>query len=572
MKMVVFGIFAADGTVLADEGVTITCPSDYPNIDSNATSENDCWRECTTDDVANSMSVVGKNYYGSGTDTCEPTQCAAGWQIVPDIVKTIGIDFGTNYAYVTNDNVFTESNWDNLGAKGQDYYGITDKNSFAGDFGNRGMVIGRALCSSQYGDSNGKLWIDPTTFDELNDETGKSGAGYCYCKIDSYISKDGVNQSVIGPWVIYSYIGSECSESCASYCAGTIVRPPNNINSGRLRIALIQDVGTFDACIKRYYRVRSGEYLPAGGETTLICPVDHYCPYATNFPYDTEHDTNLYKCPSDYPNSDAGATSENQCYRKCTTDDVANSVSVSGRNYIGDGYDTCAATECVAGWVLKDFVNIINSNSASAVNSANITNDGVFENGGGLGSEYYGISEPNTFAIDYGDDGMITGHGRCSTKVGNGISYSWDVPTQYDELDDETGQSGANYCYCRVDSYTPVGGLTQILSDETWTFWGQLNSCAQECSLRCKDAIRTKTDWYYKHILGNATCVVPEYVVKSGEYLPAGGEEPVDCPSGYYCPGVGDVKLNDEKDKGLVACPDGYDNSDSGAKSENDCY
>ena len=109
----------------------------------------------------------------------------------------------------------------------------------------------------------------------------------------------------------------------------------------------------------------------------------------------------------------------------------------------------------------------------------------------------YGLSssDHNSFAVDYGNSGIVRGHGRCSTRAGD--SGTWNNDTYnvisgnfVDSLTDETGQSGAQYCYCQLDSYTASGGSAQALSGP-WVFRSDdedADTCADDCALDCADA------------------------------------------------------------------------------------
>ena len=64
----------------------------------------------------------------------------------------------------------------------------------------------------------------------------------------------------------------------------------------------------------------------------------------------------------------------------------------------------------------------------------------------------YGIGGSLAFAVDYGNRGLLKGHGRCSTQNGGGTSWEDGEWVDYEEnfidvVADETGQSGAGYCY-----------------------------------------------------------------------------------------------------------------------------
>ena len=105
----------------------------------------------------------------------------------------------------------------------------------------------------------------------------------------------------------------------------------------------------------------------------------------------------------------------------------------------------------------------------------------------------YGLSssDHNSFAADYGSGGVIRGHGRCSTRAGtipwNNDTYETISGNFVETLTDETGQSGAQYCYCGLDSYTPLNGTATALSGP-WVFIddnGVAGNCASDCANFC---------------------------------------------------------------------------------------
>ena len=127
-----------------------------------------------------------------------------------------------------------------------------------------------------------------------------------------------------------------------------------------------------------------------------------------------------------------------------------------------------------------DLMSLIGVSSAGDDNAA-IDNSGTDINDN---ASTYNLSssDHNSFAVDYGDAGVIRGHGRCSTRSGS------DYET-VDNLTDETGNGGARYCYCRLDSYTASGGSAQSLSGP-WVFNFDYDDdgagyCADYCASIC---------------------------------------------------------------------------------------
>ena len=97
--------------------------------------------------------------------------------------------------------------------------------------------------------------------------------------------------------------------------------------------------------------------------------------------------------------------------------------------------------------------------------------------------------DPFAFAVDYGAKGMIKGHGRCSSQVGDNDNNTWTNPTIIPTL--SPGSDG-NYCYCTLEGYTPSNGSMTALS-APWVFrydfnnysYGDAFDCAGSCAFAC---------------------------------------------------------------------------------------
>ena len=230
---------------------------------------------------------------------------------------------------------------------------------------------------------------------------------------------------------------------------------------------------------------------------TVDCDSGSYCPGGE---YTVETASEATKsCPADFPNSETGAGADTQCYTACTVDMVAKATAVTGNDYYGSGVDTCEPTACMAGWHVKAGLDIgATIGEEAGTNSARIDNSGSFAEadfgGGTKGQEYYGISDKNSFAVDYEGKGLLTGHGRCSTQTGDNNNYTWTDPTIVNTLTDETGQNGAHYCYCQVDGFTPMGGDKVIVTSAPWVFdrnYASISACKSVCTANCARFLRS---------------------------------------------------------------------------------
>ena len=252
------------------------------------------------------------------------------------------------------------------------------------------------------------------------------------------------------------------------------------------------------------YIVNAGQYLPADSETVITCPAGSFCPgISGNVQYNQSASQGIQTCPTGYASSAAGASSDTQCYRTCTNNDVEHSTgTVNGEYYYGDN-NQCEPTDCVNGWHLKqmNLTSIIGTGAGAS--SAHINNGQFGEYSAAHGQSYYGITDNNTWATDYGTNGMLIGQARCSTQSdSSGI-------TTFASLVDETGQEGAMYCYCNVTGYTPNGGTMQAVSSP-WVFrggyGGSAATCAGGCAHFCATSMQFSNSLEYRAaLLGSVT-------------------------------------------------------------------
>jgi hypothetical protein len=270
-------------TVETADNSIAQCPTGYPNSANGASADTQCYTACTlaSANIAHATAVTGNDYYGTGTDTCEPTACMAGWHVKPglDIGATIGEEAGSNSAYINNTGSFSEMNYDGKGSKGQEYYGISDKMSFAVDYAGKGILTGRASCQPKADPAMEYFWNNVNSIDgdisreefyaglvsaggttkadilmdyyeagwvggvsdeeialayknyyatfvekDTNYSTDSVGQ-YCYCQVDGFTPVGGTKAIVTSaPWVFRHDCGSadSCAASCAYRCASDL--------------------------------------------------------------------------------------------------------------------------------------------------------------------------------------------------------------------------------------------------------------------------------------------------------------------------------------------------------------
>ena len=170
-----------------------------------------------------------------------------------------------------------------------------------------------------------------------------------------------------------------------------------------------------------------------------------------------------------------------------------------------------------------------------------------------------------TFSANYGDFGSITGRAQCSSLYGYSImegAHTIDNVTTHPTLPDNSG----DYCYCTLDSYTPVGGNVQVLS-APWvaTVESYDYPCASQCTYSCAHFMglteNTGRPVMARDAIINAVetpiIITPSTIsCELGHYLPAGTTECALCPANSYCAG-GEYEKSETTDSGILPCDSG---------------
>lgn len=222
------------------------CPTGYNSSDYMANNENQCYRACSTSGLAHAATAAGKDYYGSGTDTCEPASCVNGWHIAPSANVKV-VDGGINSAF----RVETGENSAAIVESGANEYPSNLDSSYWGPvsdsfYGNRGkwlvsyrdsagglVLVGDSRRSSVSGVAAGADTV-PTV--KTTAELDAAGSGNnCYCSAIYYNDLTrSPNYSGSGPEYVYEvsngdwstcysswvYLDTEASnDDCAMACA-----------------------------------------------------------------------------------------------------------------------------------------------------------------------------------------------------------------------------------------------------------------------------------------------------------------------------------------------------------------
>ncbi|MDW3024419.1 MAG: hypothetical protein R8N50_01900 [Alphaproteobacteria bacterium] len=164
-----------------------------------------------------------------------------------------------------------------------------------------------------------------------------------------------------------------------------------------------------------------GTYLPAGATLAEQCPKNSYCPGVTDATVNASESQGATSCPSGYPNSAVGASSNTQCYTTCTlkSANIEHAKAVDGYDYYDDGTDTCFATECEAGYHVTEAVKVIEQRPLIDVDLTVMGNDSGYTStdnsyASNSSNEYYlyGLTEDNTWAVEF-DYGVVYGGASC---------------------------------------------------------------------------------------------------------------------------------------------------------------
>lgn len=298
------------------------------------------------------------------------------------------------------------------------------------------------------------------------------------------------------------------------------------------------------------YQILAGSYLPAGSEGDVEpCPEGSYCPGVTDATYNETSAQGVTSCPTGYPNSEAGAGAQTQCYTACTKSsaNIAHATAVSGNDYYGAGVDTCVATACENGYHVSDGVKLIERDPLIDVDVSVEGNNFGYISADGGGTQRVsenGLTENNTWAAEF-DYGTVYGRASCqSTAHSEGMEYfdanmggvlsgqmsvdefraglepiagtaKTDVVVAEIEkfLTSAMGQEdvndmmkvihqlfdiaeGADYsttdsgqhCYCQMTDYMPAGGDKSKVMSAPWVLKDSFDSavdCASSCALNC---------------------------------------------------------------------------------------
>ncbi len=227
-----------------NQGIT-ACSGTYTLSDTNSTSADSWYRECTTSDVAHSAAVTGRYYAGGATpNQCAPAStngCVTGYHYVAAAAAPTlpAANAGPNYGSVRAKSYYTDEygiqycNYDD-GCMDESEYTSSQLAEY-NDLSNgewkiswtsgatQGTMHGIASCNSTAGDNgNGNYNNDSSNWLRSGDTFNSESTGqYCWCKPTSWTPSGGGEQSLAAGWVLSAddVDADDCARDCAAGCA-----------------------------------------------------------------------------------------------------------------------------------------------------------------------------------------------------------------------------------------------------------------------------------------------------------------------------------------------------------------
>ena len=375
----------------------------------------------------------------------------------------------------------------------------------------------------------------------------------------------------------------------------------------------------------------AGTYLPRGATQCVTCPAGSYCKgendlraNANCYPYDQGISSCIFSTDGQYPNSDVGATNNNQCYSTSGTDTCANlnpvehgtatyaNVSASYKNY-ATGIQTTPSNAC-------DITSLTCDSGYADTPAGPFANTAYYANESNWSQSNTKIREldgtdvlGNASSLSNGEAEIAWNNGAkihmiASCNTTDVLSEVISAAAQAQIPDDEIaliafmwaengvgtrpgntfsrGTTGAS-CWVKIDGYTPAGGSAQSVTNQRWLFAGTMDAdedegltATQACAKVCVSGTLEIALYFptvFKAELGELAsqrhCKYSPISCAAGTYLPANANDSAQCTTctaGNYCPG-GDFSQSTSV-QGLNACPTEMPNSPAGSTNAGACY
>ena len=141
------------------------------------------------------------------------------------------------------------------------------------------------------------------------------------------------------------------------------------------------------------------------------------------------------------------------------------------------------------GWRVRQPVCQIPSSLANN----NGSNGGFRSSSSEFNANIYGLTENNTWVVEWGSGEIVYGRAKCSALSGdtNNGTYENDSSNWMATETQLTSASGdAKYCWCKMTSYTPSGGNQCNIAVSSWVYINNYTyafTCAGDCAVDCAD-------------------------------------------------------------------------------------
>lgn len=314
---------------------------------------------------------------------------------------------------------------------------------------------------------------------------------------------------------------SACSELASKY---------TNSDSGR------------NSATDCYLTTSQKEYVAAAGANPVDCAADGYCPGNVKVYYNstggrTACATGLFAPAKAYRSAQCGhkihiddanfndviylhsdklttpslnVRWDNQTWYANMTQTATNMSSTSQRKFKsswdGNTYYVCDDTICDPNNSQNanpDLMTLIGTQAGYGYVAFDSNGSTVDEEGSAANNTFI-PNKSMAFVVNYGDQYEILGYGRCSTQP---------APHQYDTVDtltNETGMTGAQYCYCHLDSLRPYSEPSQSGENSTapwvatqdlsssWVYFYDIeyyDECQYSCSYSCAYSLWSGEAW-----------------------------------------------------------------------------
>ena len=148
------------------------------------------------------------------------------------------------------------------------------------------------------------------------DYSATSSGQYCYCQLTSFISTNGVKQSIVdAPWIFFGDFdsNSSCGVNCVGNCGPQMRHAGEFYEAFRAALYGVFETQLSSAmCEIDIIDIPVGYYLPANTTEPVQCPENNYCPGLAGAMFNSTESQGKNQCP-DGTTSSVGAVGIEQC-------------------------------------------------------------------------------------------------------------------------------------------------------------------------------------------------------------------------------------------------------------------